>query len=165
MRKILASVILAALLLSAAPAVIAQTATPAPGAGDVLQTTGAMGNLNTFTSLANQAGLGDALNTGGPYTILAPSDDAFNKMPPGTLSALSNDTPRLQAVMRNHVIPGRYTANQLLDSKQITTIDGRTIQVVPRQGSVKVGDAFLTREDTPAGNNVIHVIDNVLIPS
>ena len=164
MRKIFASIVLAALLLSAVPAVLAQN--QAPALSNVLDTTGRMGNLNTFTSLANQAGLGNVLNTGGPYTILAPSDEAFNKIPPGTLNALRNDTPRLTAVMRNHVIPGRYSANQLLDAKKVTTIDNRTLQVLPRQGSVIVGNAFLTKEDTPASNNnVIHVIDNVLIPS
>lgn len=125
-----------------------------------------MGNLNTFTSLANKAGLGDVLNTGGPYTVLAPSDDAFNRIPAGTLDALSNDTPRLKAVMRNHVLPGRYTANQILEAQKVTTIDNRTLQVVPAQGSVKVGNAFLTKEDIPAGgNNIIQVIDNVMIPS
>lgn len=163
------TIVLAALLLSMTPAVSAQTPTPtpAPGGNTILQTTGGMGNLNTFTSLANKAGLGDTLNTGGPYTVLAPSDDAFNKIPAGTLDALSNDPPRLNAVMRNHVLQGRYTANDLLGARKAVTVDNRTLPIVPRQGSILINNnAFLTREDIPAGgNNIVHVIDNVMIPS
>jgi uncharacterized surface protein with fasciclin (FAS1) repeats len=161
------TIVLAALLFSIAPAVSAQTATPATGGNTILQTTAGMGNLNTFTSLANKAGLGDTLNTGGPYTVLAPSDDAFKKLPPGTLDALSNDAPRLKAVMRNHVLPGRHTANDILAAQKVVTLDNKVLPVVPRQGSILVNNnAFLTKEDIPAGgNNIVQVIDNVLIPS
>ena len=161
------------MLLCLAMSAIAQTspraaspnATAVPGLKNIVQTADDMGNLKTFTSLVDKAGMTNTLNTGGPYTILAPSDDAFKSMPSGAYNALANNTPRLKGVLNNHIIKGRYTANQLLDAKKVTTIDNKTLVFAPRQGSVKVGNGFLIKEDIPASNGIIHVVDTVIISS
>jgi len=166
------TIALTALLLGMAMSAFAQTSPTAspnaivvPGLKNIVQTANDLGNLKTFTSLVDKAGMTDTLNTGGPYTILAPSDDAFKSIPPDTLNALSNNTPVLKSVLNNHIIQGRYTANQLLDAKKVTTIDNKTLLITPRQGSIKIGNGFIVKEDIPATNGIIQVMDTVIIPS
>ena len=173
MKKVMATIAVAALLLVVAGSALAQTARPTattgatavPGMGNLMQTADSQGNLKTFTSLVNKAGLADTLGKGGPYTVLAPSDDAFSKLPPGALNAHSGDMPRLKSALSNHIVQGKYTANQLLDAKKVTTIDGKTLTILPRQGSLMVGNGFINKEDIPASNGFIQVMDNVQIPA
>ncbi|HMK45189.1 MAG TPA: fasciclin domain-containing protein [Methanocella sp.] len=171
MKKILAIITLAALLLCMSATAFAQvgkvTVTPpakAPAQNNVYQVASSMGNLKTFTGLVDKAGLKDTLSTGGPYTVLAPNDDAFNKLPPGTINTISSNKAMMASFVKNHVIQGRYTANNLLGIRSVKTIDGKTLTIAPRQGYVKVGDSLIVKEDIPAGNGIIQVVGSVIVP-
>ena len=121
-------------------------------------------NFSTLLSAVQAAGLVDTLNSAGPFTVFAPTNAAFAKIPQADLQALLNDREKLRAVLLYHVVPGRVTSAQVTKLSTATTAQGGTVDISTANG-VRINDARVTRTDMGASNGVIHVIDTVLMPN
>lgn len=120
----------------------------------------------TFASLMRDAGLDDTLSKGGPYTIFAPTDIAFESLPEGMLDDLRNDKEKLNRVLTYHVVNGEYRASALKNMNSLTSHETGELAVsTTTGGQIMVGNATIMEPDIVAGNGVIHGIDKVLIPS
>jgi len=158
--KFIALASLAALSLSAmAPVVSAK-----PAQRNIVQTAVAAGQFKTLTKLLKEAGLARALQAKGPYTVFAPTDAAFAKVPKATLAALAKDKAKLRAVLLYHVAKGKLMAAKVVKLHSIKTLNGQSLKVRVSHGTVTVGGARLIKTDIGASNGVIHVINKVLIP-
>jgi len=136
--------------------------TPAPKT--IADTTAASPELSTLNRLVAEAGLGETLRGGGPYTVFAPSDAAFNAMPKATLEALGRDKELLKSVLSYHVVPGKVMAESVRNGN-VQTVQGENV-ALSRAGSDQCGcTARLVATDVLAGNGVVHVIDHVLLPT
>lgn len=155
-------------VLAVAAAAVGGAGTASAGARasnvDIVQTAVAAGQFTTLAALLQKAGLVDTLATGGPFTVFAPTDAAFAKVPKATLDALAADPAKLKAVLLYHVVPGRVTAADVVKLTSAKTAEGRSVAVKVVNGSVFVDGAQVTTPDVDATNGVIHVIDSVLIP-
>ncbi len=120
-------------------------------------------NLSTFVSAIKAAGLADTLANGGPYTIFAPSNDAFNQLPKGVLDKLLQNKKDLVAILTYHVVPGQILAKDAKTTK-IRTLNGQDLNLEAVGGLVTVDDAEVIQPDIKAKNGVIHVIDEVISP-
>jgi uncharacterized surface protein with fasciclin (FAS1) repeats len=159
--KFIALAALAALSLSAmAPVVSAKPAAKR----NIVQTAVAAGQFKTLTKLVQEAGLAGALEAKGPYTVFAPTDAAFGKVPKATLAALAKDKAKLRAVLLYHVAKGKLTAAKVVKLHSIKTLNGQSLKVRVSHGTVTVGGARLIKTDIGASNGVIQVINKVLIP-
>jgi uncharacterized surface protein with fasciclin (FAS1) repeats len=132
---------------------------------NIVQTAVAAGQFKTLASLLKQAGLARTLQGKGPFTVFAPTDAAFAKVPKSTLSALAKDRAKLRAVLLYHVVTGKVTAAQVVKLRSARTLNGQRVAIRVSGGKVKVGGALVTLPDVMASNGVIHVINRVLIPS
>jgi uncharacterized surface protein with fasciclin (FAS1) repeats len=123
------------------------------------------GIFNTLVALWKAADLVDTLKGPGPFTVFAPTDEAFAKLPPGALDGLlkPEDKAQLQAILKYHVIPGRVMAKDLGNLNSAKTLEGQDISVYKMGGNVMVNNAAVTGADIGASNGVIHVIDNVIL--
>jgi uncharacterized surface protein with fasciclin (FAS1) repeats len=134
---------------------------------DVVDTAVAAGQFKTLAAALEAAGLIDALKGNGPFTVFAPTDEAFSKLPAGTVDTLlkPENKEKLKAVLLYHVVPGNVTADQVtkLNGRSVKTLQGSSIKVKTTQG-VRVDNAKVTKTDIKASNGVIHVIDTVLMP-
>ena len=130
---------------------------------DIVDTAVAAGSFTTLATALQAAGLVDTLKGDGPFTVFAPTDEAFAKLPPGTLDALLADPVKLQAVLTYHVVPGRVTAADVATLSSAATVQGAPIAIDTSMG-VRVNDAHVTQADVMTSNGVIHVIDTVLLP-
>jgi uncharacterized surface protein with fasciclin (FAS1) repeats len=158
---------LAALLLAtAATAALAASSTAAPARtqADIVGTATANGQFTTLTSLLKRAGLVATLKKAGPYTVFAPTDAAFAKVPKKTIDALLADKAKLKAVLLYHVVPGKVMASDAMALKSAKTAGGKTVGIRSAGMNVFVGGAKVTAADVAATNGVIHVINKVLIP-
>lgn len=142
-----------------------------PAQKDVLGVAGDSGQFKTLLAAIDAAGLAEALRGKGPFTILAPTDAAFAKLPPETLASLlkPENKEKLAAILKLHVISGRQFADQVVSSAQTpATLQGSALSVTPKGSSVILGSgastATITATDIDATNGVIHVIDTVLLP-
>ncbi len=142
----------------------ASTASRSEGDQNIVQTAAASGQFTTLASLLTKAGLVDTLSTGGPFTVFAPTDAAFAKVPKATLDALAANPARLKSVLLYHVVPGRVTAADVVKLDSAKTLEGQSVAIKVADGSVYVDKAKVTTPDVMASNGVIHVIDSVLIP-
>jgi transforming growth factor-beta-induced protein len=142
----------------------ASTASRSEGDQNIVQTAVGAGNFTTLASLLTKAGLVDTLSTGGPFTVFAPTDQAFAKVPKGTLDKLAANPALLKSVLLYHVVAGRVTAADVVKLDSAKTLEGSTVAIKVRAGSVYVDQAKVTTPDVAASNGVIHVIDSVLIP-
>jgi uncharacterized surface protein with fasciclin (FAS1) repeats len=131
---------------------------------DIVETARAAGGFNTLLTAAAQAGLVDTLKGEGPFTIFAPTDEAFAKVPRETLDALLRDKAGLKQVLLYHVVPGRVKAADAVRLDSARTAQGQPLRIKAGGGRVMINDARVTRADIEAGNGVIHVIDSVLLP-
>lgn len=165
MKKILimaiASIALASTVASTAGAAPAKPVKPKP---DIVQTAVAAGQFTTLVALVKQAGLAGALSGKGPYTVFAPTDAAFAKVPKATLTALGKDKAKLKAVLLYHVVKGRVTAAQVVKLTSAPTLQGGALAIKVSGSKVRVGGARVTTADVAASNGIVHVIDKVLIP-
>jgi uncharacterized surface protein with fasciclin (FAS1) repeats len=133
-------------------------------AKDIVDTAVAAGSFNTLVAAVKAAGLVDTLKSPGPFTVFAPTDDAFAKLPEGTLEALLNDKEKLTAILTYHVVAGKMMASDVISKTSLKTVQGESLQVSTSDG-VKIGNANIIKTDIQASNGVIHVIDSVLIPN
>ena len=161
--------------LSAASAVALTAAGPASAAPlldrgapaaekNIVETAVAAGQFKTLASLLDQAGLVETLSGKSRFTVFAPTDAAFAKVPKATLDALAKDKAKLRAVLLHHVAKGKLTASKVVKRKSIKTLNGDRVSVRVRNGKVYVGGARVTTPDVLASKGVIHVINRVLIP-
>jgi len=155
---------LAASALGGAALAGGSTETRAQKQGNIVETAVAAGSFDTLVSLVKQAGLADTLATGGTFTVFAPTDAAFAKVPKKTLSALAADPAKLKAVLLYHVAKGELRAKRVVKRSSIKTLNGASVKVKVRRRSVKVNNARVLKTNVDASNGVIHVINRVLIP-
>ena len=157
MRKLLS---LAAVLMFAAPAFAAEK--------DIVDTAVAAGSFKTLVAAVKAAGLVDTLKSEGPFTVLAPTDAAFAKLPAGTVENLlkPENKAKLVAILTYHVIPAKALAADVvkLDGKSVKTVEGSAVKFAVADGKVKVNDANVVKTDILTTNGVIHVIDSVIFP-
>lgn len=133
-------------------------------AGTIVEVAAANGSFQTLVKAVQAAGLAETLSGEGPFTVFAPTDEAFSKLPEGTLEQLLEDKERLTQILTYHVVPGRVTADQVQGIDSAETVAGGALSIRTEYGSVKVGDATVVQADVMASNGVIHVIDTVLLP-
>jgi transforming growth factor-beta-induced protein len=122
------------------------------------------GRFTTLVTALQQAELVDTLNSEGPFTVFAPTDDAFAALPDGTLDSLLADIPALQSVLTYHVVPGKVMAADVVNLESADTVQGEPISISVQDGNVMVNNANVIITDIEASNGVIHVIDAVLLP-
>jgi uncharacterized surface protein with fasciclin (FAS1) repeats len=132
---------------------------------DIVETAVAAGTFKTLATALTAAGLIETLKGPGPFTVFAPTDAAFAKLPPAALKALLADKAKLTAVLTYHVVPGTVLAAQVVGLTEATTVQGGKIAIKVVGGKVKLnGTSTVTSTDIKAKNGVIHVIDTVLMP-
>jgi uncharacterized surface protein with fasciclin (FAS1) repeats len=131
---------------------------------DIVETATAAGKFKTLTSLLKQAGLAGTLQGKGSYTVFAPTDAAFAKVPKATLQALGQDKAKLRSVLLYHVAKGKLTAAKVVKRSSVKTLNGQSLRIRVSGDKVTVGGARVTKPDVAASNGVIHVINKVLIP-
>jgi len=148
------------LLVVAASALIASNA----WAKDVVDTAVSAGQFNTLATALKAAGLVDTLKGPGPFTVFAPTDAAFAKIPKADLDALLANKAKLTAVLTYHVVPGKVMAKDV-KAGAVKTVEGQSFMVKVDAGKVMVDKAMVTKTDIVADNGVIHVIDTVIIPN
>ena len=132
-------------------------------AADIVDTAVSAGQFKTLVQAVQAAGLVDTLKGDGPFTVFAPTDAAFAKLPAGTIEALLNDRQKLAQVLTYHVVPGKVTAAQVKPG-DVKTVQGQSLRVRADGGAVMVNNARVTKTDIMASNGVIHVIDTVVLP-
>jgi uncharacterized surface protein with fasciclin (FAS1) repeats len=130
---------------------------------DLFHTTLEAGNFKTFIAAIRAAGLEERLQDEGPFTIFAPTDEAFNKLPPGTVDSLLRDKAKLIAVLTYHIVPGKIMAVDTIKNHTARSVNGASLRIDSCDG-VKVNRAIVIHADIPAKNGVIHAIDTVLMP-
>jgi uncharacterized surface protein with fasciclin (FAS1) repeats len=133
---------------------------------DIVETATAAGNFKTFTRLLGEAGLTETLKGPGPFTVFAPSDEAFAKVSAERLSALSKDKSALRQVLLYHVVAGRLTAADLakLNGKGTRTMELSEAKVALMGSTIMISNAHVTQADVAAKNGVIHIVDAVIMP-
>lgn len=160
-RKMFQAMIVFALALSLFPMQPAF----AQDSADIVDTAVAAGNFNTLVAAVQAAGLVDTLKGEGPFTVFAPTDEAFAKLPPETLAAaLADPEGLLTQVLLYHVVPGKVMAADLRDGMNATTAQGEAVQFTLGDGTAMVNDANIIATDIETSNGVIHVIDTVILP-
>ena len=135
--------------------------TPAPST--IADTTARTPQLSTLNRLIVEAGLGDTLRSQGPFTVFAPSDDAFKAVPAKTLAELGSDKALLKSVLSYHLVPGRMLAADVKNANA-KTVNGANLALAQAGAMVTVEDALVVQADLRASNGVVHVIDRVLLP-
>ena len=133
---------------------------------DIIDTAVAAGTFKTLAAAVTAAGLIDTLKSAGPFTVFAPSDDAFAKLPAGTVEALLNDIPKLTAILTYHVVAGKVMAADVmtLDGKSAVTVNGAAVAISTTDGVKLNGTSTVIATDIECTNGVIHVIDAVILP-
>jgi len=157
-----------AIPLALAPSVArAEEKVADPAQKDVVDTAVAAGSFKTLAAALQAGGLVDTLKGAGPFTVFAPTDEAFAKLPAGTVESLlkPENKEKLVAILTYHVVPGRATAKDVAGMASAKTVNGKELHLAVKDGKVMVDDkATVTKADVGASNGVIHVIDAVLIP-
>ncbi|BDA75284.1 Beta-Ig-H3/fasciclin [Rivularia sp. IAM M-261] len=131
---------------------------------DIVDTAVSAGSFNTLVAAVKAANLVDTLKGAGPFTVFAPTDEAFAKLPAGTVDSLLQDIPKLTKILTYHVVPGKVLSTDVVKLKSAKTVEGSEVKVDASSG-VKINDATVTTPDVAADNGVIHIIDTVLIPA
>jgi uncharacterized surface protein with fasciclin (FAS1) repeats len=138
----------------------------APATGDIVQTAIGAGSFKTLVAAVQAAGLVETLKGEGPFTVFAPTDEAFAKLPEGTVESLlkPENIETLRAILKYHVVPGKVGAEKVVGLTDATTVNGQRIDIAVKDGKVKVDDANVVKTDIWTTNGVIHVIDRVILP-
>ncbi len=131
---------------------------------DIVDTAMTAGTFTTLVTAVTAAGLADTLKSPGPFTVFAPSDDAFAKLPSGTVESLLQDILTLRKILEYHVVSGKVTAADVTKLNKATTVEGSDVKISAADGTVKINDATVVMPDVETDNGLIHVIDSVLLP-
>jgi uncharacterized surface protein with fasciclin (FAS1) repeats len=134
------------------------------GQKDIVDTAISAGDFETLVTAIEVAGLVETLKGKGPFTVFAPTDEAFAKLPTGTIEALLQDKAKLTAILTYHVVPGQVMAADVVKLQSAKTVEGQSLSIKTGEG-VMVNSANVIKTDIVASNGVIHVIDAVLIPT
>lgn len=132
---------------------------------DIVETAVGAGSFTTLVAAVKAAGLVETLQSDGPFTVFAPTDEAFAKLPAGTVEALLADPDRLRQILLYHVVPGKVMAADVINLESATSAEGSAITITVGEGSVMVDNANLVTTDIETRNGVIHVIDSVILPA
>lgn len=130
---------------------------------DIVDTAVSAGSFNTLAKALQAADLVGALKGEGPFTVFAPTDKAFAKLPDGTLESLLKNKEKLQAVLKYHVVAGKVTSDEVVNLRSAKTLQGQRVHIRTCEG-VRINNANVVKTDIHCSNGVIHVIDTVLIP-
>jgi len=122
------------------------------------------GDFTTLAKALTETGLVEALKGEGPFTVFAPTDEAFAKLPKGTIESLLKDKETLKTILLYHVVAGEVTSKEVVDLTKAETLAGKNVKIKVNKGSVMINDSKVIGADIMASNGVIHVIDTVLIP-
>jgi uncharacterized surface protein with fasciclin (FAS1) repeats len=133
-------------------------------AGTIVDVAVSNGSFNTLVAAVKAAGLVETLSSAGPFTVFAPTDEAFAKLPKATLDALLADPKKLAEILTYHVVSGKVGSADVVKLKSAKTVQGQNVSIVVNQGKVMVNNANVVATDVAASNGVIHVIDTVLLP-
>ena len=158
----------AALLLAAAPLAFADDHSMSnKGTGDIVEVAVAAGQFGTLAKALTAAGLVDTLKGDGPFTVFAPTDAAFAKLPAGTLESLLQpaNKDKLVSILTYHVVAGKVAASDVVKLDEATTVNGAAVDIQVNGSTVMVDGATVTATDIAASNGVIHVIDSVILPN
>ena len=133
---------------------------------DIVDTAVAAGSFKTLAQALQAAGLVETLKGAGPFTVFAPTDEAFAKLPPGTLETLlkPENKPKLQRILKAHVVSGKVMAADVVKTSSAKAVSGDTLTIASRNGGVTVNGAKVVKTDIDTTNGVIHVIDSVIVP-
>ena len=167
--KLLATAALAIGVVAAMPLVFRCTAAAADEATmprDIVDTAVAAGKFNTLAAALKAAGLIDTLKGTGPFTVFAPTDEAFAKLPAGTVADLlkPENKDKLTAILTYHVVSGKTLSKDVVAMTSAKTLNGKELKISAKDGHVMINDAMVITADVPASNGVIHIIDTVLMP-
>lgn len=134
---------------------------------DIVDVAVGAGQFNTLAAALKAAGLIDTLKSDGPFTVFAPTDEAFAKLPAGTVESLlePENKEKLIAVLTYHVVPGKVMASQVVNLDSAATVNGAEVAIRTADGNVTVDGANVIKTDIKASNGVIHVIDSVILPN
>ena len=167
----LRTLVIALALAAGAPLAVAghhegDHAKPMQAKADIVDTAVAAGKFNTLAAALTAAGLVDTLKGNGPFTVFAPTDEAFAALPAGTVEDLlkPENKDKLVAILTYHVVPGRFPSGRVAGLDEATTVNGDTVDITTADGQVMVDGAKVVMADVTATNGVIHVIDTVLMP-
>jgi uncharacterized surface protein with fasciclin (FAS1) repeats len=131
--------------------------------GTIVDVAVANGSFKTLVAAVQAAGLAETLSGTGPFTVFAPTDAAFAKLPAGTVESLLKDKEKLKAILTYHVVSGKVMSTDVVKLTSAKTVNGQNVTIDAKNG-VKVNNATVVTADVPASNGVIHVIDTVLLP-
>jgi uncharacterized surface protein with fasciclin (FAS1) repeats len=131
---------------------------------DIIDTAVKAGSFNTLAAALKAANLVDTLKGAGPFTVFAPTDDAFAKLPAGTVDSLLKDIPKLTKILTYHVVSGKVMAADVVKLKSAKTVEGSEVKIDATNG-VKINSSTVVTPDVAADNGVIHIIDTVLMPA
>jgi uncharacterized surface protein with fasciclin (FAS1) repeats len=134
---------------------------------DIVDTAVAAGSFKTLVAAVTAAGLGETLKSAGPFTVFAPTDEAFAKLPAGTVEALLKDIPKLKGILTYHVVSGKVMAADVvkMDGKSAKTVQGSDVKISTTGGVKLNGTSTVTKTDIECTNGVIHIIDTVILPA
>ena len=131
---------------------------------DILEVTTSSGSFKTWTKAVSTAGLTETLKGKGPYTVFAPSDEAFAKLPTSTVDALLKDPSKLKSVLNSHIVQGKHAASDLKKTTSVRTLEGQNLKVEDGDGNrIRVNGARVTQTNIEASNGIVHVIDSVIM--
>ena len=154
------------LAFAAAPAFAGSCSSQTKTASNnIVETAVSAGSFTTLVAAVQAADLADTLAGDGPYTVFAPTDEAFAKLPEGTVEALLANPDKLRAILLYHVVPGKVSAADVISLSTATTAQGSDVNIRVADGSVMVNNALVTATDIETSNGVIHVIDTVILPA
>jgi len=130
----------------------------------IIETAINAGSFSTLVAAVKAAGLVDTLNGAGPFTVFAPDDAAFAKLPAGTVDSLLNDIPQLKKILTYHVVSGKVMAADVVKLTSAKTVEGSDVKIDATNG-VKINESTVTTADIACDNGVIHIVDAVLMPA
>ena len=163
-KMLMVGVVAAGLALSAQAGGCGSSCGQAKKGKDIVETAASAGSFKTLVAAVKAAGLVDTLKSAGPFTVFAPTDEAFAKLPPGTVEALLKDIPKLKSILTYHVVAGKVTASEVVKLTSAKTVNGKSLKIKVDAGKVHVDNATVVKADVMATNGVIHVIDHVMLP-
>ena len=131
---------------------------------NIVQTAISAGSFKTLVAAVQAAGLAETLSGTGPFTVFAPTDEAFAKLPAGTVDALLKDKEKLASILTYHVVSGQVTAADAIKLTEAKTVNGQIFKIVAGKDGVMIDNANVVKTDIMTSNGVIHVIDSVILP-
>lgn len=163
-RSAMVLVIAVMVVVATAGVAVAQTTTTTKADPTIVDIAAGNPDFSTLVAAVTAADLGTTLSGPGPFTVFAPTNEAFAKIPKAQLDAILADKALLTSILTYHVVPGEILAGDLKKSQKVETVEGSKVKVVKKKSGAKVDNAAITATDIVGSNGVIHVIDTVLLP-